>query len=62
MAYLFNVAIPNENGSYTIPTDKVLRWKKQLNTPYEQLTEEEKNSDREQAEKILKALMNILDE
>jgi len=56
MAYLFDVSIPNQDGSYIIPVDKVLRWKKQLAIPYKHLTEKEKDSDREQAEKILDVL------
>lgn len=53
MRYLFNVSIRNKDGSYTIPPDFVERWQRQINTPYEQLSESEKDSDREQAEKVL---------
>jgi len=39
-----------------IPRDKVERWERQLATPYEELSEKEKYSDREQADKILEVL------
>ena len=53
MRYLFSVSIKNEDGTYTIPVGKVDRWQRQLETPYELLTDEEKQSDREQAIKIM---------
>lgn len=56
MTYLFTESIKNEDGTYTIPKDKVKRWMNQMRTPYSQLSEKEKNSDREQAIKILEAL------
>ena len=33
-----------------------VRWKRQINTPYADLSESEKNSDREWADKVLAAL------
>lgn len=56
MKYLFQVSKKNEDGSVTIPADKVTRWVRQMNTPYSGLTEDEKESDREQAGKILEIL------
>lgn len=38
----------NPDGSLTIPAELVERWERQIATPYEQLTEAEKASDREQ--------------
>lgn len=46
----------NPDGSFTINAEKVERWRRQMNTPYDQLTEKEKNSDREQAEKVIDVL------
>ena len=56
MKYLFNTCKRNTDGSYTIPKDKAEKWMQQLSTPYEKLSEAEKNSDREQADKIIKIL------
>lgn len=53
MRYLFSVSIKNEDGSCTIPVEKVQRWMRQLDTPYDALTDKEQSSDREQAEKVL---------
>ena len=39
-----------------IHQDQVLRWKRQMQTPYADLSEKEKESDREQADKILALL------
>lgn len=33
-----------------------LRWKRQIKTPYDELSEKEKESDREWADKVLKIL------
>lgn len=49
----FSVCTPNADGSLTIPAALVERWTRQMNTPYAELTEREKDSDREQADKIL---------
>ncbi len=56
MKYLFSVCVENEDGSCTIPADKVQRWTRQLNTPYNALMDKEKESDREQADKVLAIL------
>lgn len=53
MHYLFAVCEQNQDGSYTIPPNLVERWQRQMNTNYEALSEEEKRSDQEQADKIL---------
>ena len=53
MNYLFSCSTENENGSVTIPVEKVLRWQRQRVLEYRELPEEEKESDRVQAEKFL---------
>lgn len=55
----FSVCTQNEDGSLTIPASLVERWTRQMNTPYADLTEREKDSDREQADKILTVLGNV---
>lgn len=56
MEYLFSVCIENQDGSYTIPADKAERWKRQLKTHYSELIETEKQSDLQQADKVLSVI------
>lgn len=62
MDYLFSKCYPEtgqfdkDTGNLIIPKELVDRWKRQLDTPYKELTEEEKDSDREQADKVIAAL------
>jgi len=42
-----------DDGTLIIPADKVKRWLRQTETPYADLTEREKESDRHQADKVL---------
>lgn len=53
MRYMFSVGTFNADGTWTMPAAKTERWQRQMNTPYAQLSESEKNSDREQADKVL---------
>lgn len=53
MAYLFDKSKDHEDGSVTIPPDLVERWKRQLATDYENLSEQEKESDRAEADRML---------
>lgn len=59
MKYLFSVCVENQDGSYTIPVDKVQRWIRQVGTQYSELSEDEKQSDRQQADKILSILNQL---
>ena len=62
MEYLFSKCFPDtgqfdkNNGNLIIPAWAVERWKRQMNTPYSKLSKEEKNSDRDEAEKFLALL------
>ena len=58
MGYLFEISIQNEDGSVTIPASKVHRWKRQMNTRYDDLSDSEKASDIEQAELVVTAINN----
>lgn len=53
MTYLFEVSTLNEDGSVTIPADKVERWKRQMKTHYLDLPSDERKSDLEQARKVI---------
>lgn len=49
-----------DEGTYTVfPISLANRWTRQMNTPYAELSEQEKNSDREQADKILAVLPEL---
>lgn len=53
MLYLFETCQQNPDGSVTIPPALVKRWDRQANTPYRDLTEREKASDRDEVRRIL---------
>ena len=62
MKYLFskcgvsemNSCVPMYNGvAMTIPPGMVEHWKRQMTTPYAELTEKERESDRHQADKVI---------
>lgn len=56
MKYLFSKGTFNEDGTWTMPRDSVLRWQRQMKTPYSELSEKEKESDRAEADKFLEVI------
>lgn len=56
MSYLFQKSTLNGNGTVTIPAGLVERWTRQMNTPYDNLPDEEKQSDLDEADKILEII------
>lgn len=48
-----------EIDSAVIPYEKVKRWTRQMGTPYAELSEKEKDSAREQADKIIALLLEL---
>lgn len=59
MNHLFLHSDESNDGSVNIPAHLVRRWRRQMATPYSHLSEREKNSDRKQADRIIKILNNI---
>jgi hypothetical protein len=59
MRYLFSRCEDDDLGM-VIDWPDAEHWKRQMNTPYDELTEKEKKSDREQADKILKVIFKYL--
>lgn len=53
MSYLFSKCTRTPEGSLAIPTDLEHRWKNQMETPYEDLSLQEKESDRKEVYNIL---------
>jgi hypothetical protein len=58
--YVHSHAIRQQDGSLVIPSELVKRWEKQMETKYEDLTNEERESDREQVRRYLPILEKYL--
>lgn len=58
MGYMFGLSVKNADGSITIPADKAARWTRQMTTPYTDLPDHERESDRVEADKVLALLAN----
>ncbi len=56
MRYLFEKGNHNHDGTWTMPSWAVNRWSQQMMTPYSELSEEEQDSDRKEADKFLNVL------
>ena len=56
MEYLFSKCEAYQAGTMLIPHWAVERWKRQMKTPYADLLEEEKESDRKEADRVLAML------
>ena len=59
--HLFSKCIINKDGSLTIPKEFVDRWTRQMETDYINLSEQEKDSDRKEAMRIIKCINNKVD-
>ena len=53
MKYLFDCSVKQSNGTVVIPKWNVERWERQMNTDYNNLPENEKESDRKEAEEMI---------
>jgi hypothetical protein len=58
MRYMFEkcVPVPGKDGGLYIPKEFVERWTRQMQTPYDDLPENEKESDRTEADMVLAVL------
>lgn len=56
MEYLFGCGQFNDDGTWTMDAWAVRRWQRQMKTPYDRLTETEKESDRKEADRYLNAM------
>jgi hypothetical protein len=56
MWYLFQNAAFNDDGTVTIPEAFADRWKRQARMSYRELSEQEKDSDRKEADTVLELL------
>jgi len=54
--HLHSKCTKNTDGSLTIPAEYVVNLEKQINTTYDNLSESERGSDREEADKTLAIL------
>jgi len=59
-SYLFSKSEWTENG-YLIPKELCERWQRQIATPYSELSEEEKESDRVEVRSYLPLLKELID-
>lgn len=62
MKYLFEKSTLNKDGTVTIPKWAVERWTGQMNTPYTELPEEMKSSDRKEAGEMIDILNSLVSE
>lgn len=53
MRWMFTTGTFHEDGTWTMPASLVQRWQRQMETPYAELTEREKDSDRTEADKSI---------
>jgi hypothetical protein len=49
--YMHSLCTRNDDGTLTIPAQSVENWERQIATPYADLSEREKDSDREQVDR-----------
>lgn len=59
--YLHSQGTRQPDGSLILSPELVARWERQIQTPYEQLTDAEKQSDRDQVRKYLPMIQNLFE-
>ncbi len=58
--YMHDKASQLPDGSLLIPVELVMKWEKQIATKYADLSDKEKESDREQVRKYLPLIVSAL--
>jgi hypothetical protein len=58
--HMHSKSVPQGDGSMLIPADLVKQWEKQIATPYSELTDKEKESDREHVRRYLPLIVRAL--
>jgi hypothetical protein len=58
--YVHDQCERREDGSMVIPAELAARWQAQIETPYADLSEQEKDSDREQVQRYLPTIVEAL--
>jgi len=59
--YLHSQGTRQPDGSLILPASLVARWERQIQTPYERLTDTQKQSDRDQVRKYLPTIQNLFE-
>ncbi|KRA04998.1 hypothetical protein [Rhizobium sp. Root564] len=59
-SYVHSQGVRQPDGSLIIPAELVSRWDRETKTVYSELTEQEKESDREQVRRYLPIVINAL--
>ncbi|MGN7127650.1 hypothetical protein [Methylorubrum thiocyanatum] len=59
--YMHSKGSRQSDGSMLIPAELVAQWESQIERPYAELSEDEKESDREQVEKYLPTIIGALE-
>ena len=59
-SYMHSKCIEGEDGSLTIPAELASQWSQQMSMPYAELSEKEKESDREQVRRYLPTLTAVV--
>ncbi len=58
--YMHSKAELQRDGSMVVPPELVAQWTRQINTPYDDLTPDEQESDREQVRRYLPTVVAAL--
>ena len=60
--YMHHKGKKQKDGSLVLPAELVNRWERQIATPFEGLSDKEKDSDREQVRRYLSLIVDTLNE